>query len=141
MFKNLEIEMVKDVQSVMKHLQREIDTVGTPDHQKIAWDLFKRYELERDVQDLEWALTSARKAEAKGTGDVVLLNRILANLNEEKAHSSEEKKKKAAAHASGDYYYSVLRVRRNADPTMLKKAYRRAALRWHPDKNASPGAN
>ena len=114
MFKNLEIEMVKDVQGVMKHLQREIDTVGTPDHQKIAWDLFNRYELERDVQDLEWALTSARKAEAKGTGDVVLLNRILANLNEEKAHSSEEKKKKAEYWSKAASYHRLAQNHKKA---------------------------
>ncbi|MDH3590604.1 MAG: DnaJ domain-containing protein, partial [Planctomycetota bacterium] len=32
-------------------------------------------------------------------------------------------------------YYEVLDVPRDADASTIKKAYRREALRWHPDKN------
>lgn len=32
-------------------------------------------------------------------------------------------------------YYDVLKVKRNATEEDLKKAYRRSAMRWHPDKN------
>lgn len=33
-------------------------------------------------------------------------------------------------------HYEVLGVARDADEDALKKAYRKLALRWHPDKNA-----
>jgi len=32
-------------------------------------------------------------------------------------------------------YYNVLKVNRNATDDDLKKAYRRLAMKWHPDKN------
>lgn len=37
-------------------------------------------------------------------------------------------------------YYEILGLSRNADPAAIKKAYRRLALEYHPDRNTSPEA-
>jgi DnaJ-class molecular chaperone len=37
-------------------------------------------------------------------------------------------------------YYEILSIEKDADATIIKKSYRRLALKFHPDKNPAPEA-
>uniref|UniRef100_A0A1I8B135 J domain-containing protein n=1 Tax=Meloidogyne hapla TaxID=6305 RepID=A0A1I8B135_MELHA len=63
------------------------------------------------------------------------------NSSKNKFNSNDEGKNNNNTDTNGpekiisDCLYGVLGVKRDADEVEIKKAYRRLALKWHPDKN------
>ncbi|KAI8377913.1 DnaJ domain-containing protein, partial [Radiomyces spectabilis] len=57
------------------------------------------------------------------------------------SHTPEQAKSVQAILACGTDYYKVLSVDKSCTEIQLKKAYRKLALQFHPDKNKAPGAD
>ncbi|KAI9270234.1 hypothetical protein EDC94DRAFT_535422 [Helicostylum pulchrum] len=59
----------------------------------------------------------------------------------EKPSASEQSKEVREILACGTDYYKVLKVAKNCTEVEMKKSYRKLALKFHPDKNKTPGAD
>ncbi|KAI8069800.1 DnaJ domain-containing protein [Gilbertella persicaria] len=62
-------------------------------------------------------------------------------VQQDRKYTAEQLQAVKTILACGKNYYKVLSVERNATDIQIKKAYRKQALQFHPDKNSAPGAD
>lgn len=82
-----------------------------------------------DVDHLEGAVRDYNKAkELCGEADGDVQREVAKGLRDAKAALRKARRKD---------YYAILAVSKDADEDELKKAYRKAALKWHPDRHST----
>ncbi|KAJ2156189.1 Chaperone protein dnaJ [Coemansia sp. RSA 552] len=110
--------------------------------------LVEKYEQEPKSQSSSSSSSNAKAPAAEGPKAEGLRNRAKkepAAAPEEQQQQRTYTQEQAAAvkrvvEIRNDYY-QVLGVERAADDAAIKKAYRKSALAFHPDKNTAPGAS
>ncbi|KAI9031804.1 DnaJ domain-containing protein [Phycomyces nitens] len=90
------------------------------------------------VEKAEKSLASEPPSTGKSTG---VHTRQASEPVSEKRYTAEQTQAVREVLSCGTNYYKVLAVERTSSDGQIKKAYRKLALQFHPDKNGAPGAD
>ncbi|KAL4102388.1 hypothetical protein PRIC1_006133 [Phytophthora ramorum] len=89
----------------------------------------------------EEAATKRRRPQSRRETQPKQKKRLVIDLTEEEQTDTENSSKNKAmenpGHLESDDYFEVLRLPRSASESDVKRAYRKLAMQWHPDKNRS----
>eukprot|EP01006_Ploeotia_vitrea_P041540 TRINITY_DN66546_c11_g5_i1.p2 TRINITY_DN66546_c11_g5~~TRINITY_DN66546_c11_g5_i1.p2 ORF type:complete len:284 (+),score=177.61 TRINITY_DN66546_c11_g5_i1:619-1470(+) len=147
---------VRDLKEAVDNFQQAIDL--DPDHAVQASDLsHKICRAYNKMGKGKEALAACNKAmEHNPTSGDILCDRAEAHMKLEEWQEAINDYREASQHGGGDRarqgqhkaeielkkskrkdYYKILGVSRNANARDIKRAYRKLALKWHPDKHQS----
>ncbi|POM81460.1 Hypothetical protein PHPALM_561, partial [Phytophthora palmivora] len=78
-----------------------------------------------------------RKAQVKQQTQVKKSKMPVIDLTTEKEKDKKQTRMENPKHLESDEYFEILSLSRSASESDVKRAYRKLAVQWHPDKNRS----
>ncbi|KAI8988100.1 hypothetical protein BDF20DRAFT_910639 [Mycotypha africana] len=123
-----------NLEKAQRFVEKSIRLYPTPEAEQLLTNL----------KNGRYATASSRSAAASSTKNHKASTSTLGSTDtssDQRNYTAEQVKAVKEVLAYSKDYYKVLSVEKTATDAQLKKAYRKKALLFHPDKNSAPGAD